>query len=75
MSEINNQEPIQEPKEVTGIDLWNAEFQVLMQEARKRELFAPDVLFILQRAATEIQHQCNSILFTHEHKLNQEEGE
>lgn len=75
MSEINNQEPIQEPKELTGIDLWNVEFQALMQEARKRELFAPDVLFVLQRAATEIQHQCNSILFTHEHKLNKEEGE
>ena len=57
------------------IDAWNKEFQAFIQEARKRELFAPDVLFILQRAATEIQHQCNSILFTHEHKVNQEEGE
>lgn len=76
MSEMNNQEqPIQEQKELTGIDLWNAEFQSLMNEARKRELFAPDVLFILARAANEIQHQCNSILFTHEHKVNQEEGE
>jgi hypothetical protein len=72
MSEINNQEPIQEP---TGIDLWNVEFQALMQEARKRELFAPDVLFILARAVNEIQHQMNSILFTHEHKVNQEQGE
>ena len=76
MSEINNQEPIQEPtQELTGIDLWNVEFQALMQEARKRELFAPDVLFILARAANEIQHQMNSILFTHEHKVNQEQGE
>ena len=54
------------------IDAWNKEFQALMQEARKRELFAPDVLFILARAANEIQHQCNSILFTHEHKTTQE---
>jgi hypothetical protein len=73
MSEINDQEqPIQEQKELTGIELWNIEFQVLMQEARTRELFAPDILFILQRAATEIQHQCNSVLFTHEHKTTQE---
>jgi hypothetical protein len=72
MSNENNQV---EAKELTGIDLWNVEFQALMQEARKRELFAPDVLFILARAANEIQHQFNSILFTHEHKVNQEEGE
>ena len=73
MSEINNQEqPIQEPKELTGIDLWNVEFQALMQEARKRELFAPDVLFFLARACNEIQHQMNSILFTHEHKTRDE---
>lgn len=72
MSNENNQV---EAKQVTGIDLWNVEFQALMNEARKRELFAPDVLFILTRAANEIQHQCNSILFTHEHKVNQEEGE
>lgn len=69
MSNKNNQV---EAKELTGIDLWNVEFQALMQEARKRELFAPDVLFILARAANEIQHQMNSILFTHEHKVNQE---
>lgn len=73
MSEINNQEPTQEQKELTGIDLWNVEFQSLMNEARKRELFAPDVLFILARACNEIQHQMNSILFTHEHKT--QEGE
>jgi hypothetical protein len=72
MSNENNQV---EAKELTGIDLWNVEFQALMQEARKRELFAPDVLFILARACNEIQHQMNSILFTHEHKVNQEEGE
>jgi len=64
------EKPVEQP-----IDKWNAEFQALMNEARKRELFAPDVLFILARAANEIQHQCNSILFTHEHKVNQEEGE
>jgi hypothetical protein len=64
------QTPVEQP-----IDTWNKEFQALMNEARKRELFAPDVLFILTRAANEIQHQCNSILFTHEHKVNQEEGE
>ena len=72
MSIENNQAEAAEP---TGIDLWNVEFQALMQEARKRELFAPDVLFILARAVNEIQHQMNSILFTHEHKVNQEEGE
>jgi hypothetical protein len=76
MSEINNQEPIQEQTpEVTAIDLWNAEFQALMKEAQTRNLFAPDVLFVLARAVTEIQHQMNSILFTHEHKVNQDEGE
>lgn len=62
------EKPVEQP-----IDKWNAEFQALMQEARIRELFAPDVLFILQRAVNEIQHQCNSILFTHEHKT--QEGE
>jgi len=72
MSIENNQAEAAEP---TGIDLWNVEFQALMQEARKRELFAPDVLFILARAVNEIQHQMNSILFTHEHKVNQEQGE
>jgi hypothetical protein len=61
------QTPVEQP-----IDTWNKEFQTLMHEARKCELFAPDVLFILTRAANEIQHQCNSILFTHEHKTNQE---
>lgn len=71
--EVNNQEV--QAQELTGIDLWNAEFRSLMEEAQKRQLFAPDVLFILVRAANEIQHQMNSILFTHEHKVNQEEGE
>jgi|688.fasta_scaffold2374344_2 hypothetical protein len=69
-NEINNQEP-----EQTGIDLWKVEFQALMNEARKRELFAPDILVILQRTAVEIQHQINCILFTHEHKVNQDQGE
>ncbi len=73
MNEVNDYEqPTDQPKELSGIDLWNVEFQALMHEARKRELFAPDVLFVLQRAANEIQHQCNSILFTHEHKVTQE---
>lgn len=67
-TEVNNQET----KEIAPIDQWNMEFQALMHEARKRELFATDVLFILQRAATEIQHQLNTILFTHEHKSNKE---
>lgn len=73
-AEVNNEgyETPEQPKELTGIDLWNVEFQALIQEARKRELFAPDVLFVLQRAAIELQHQCNSILFTHEHKSAQE---
>jgi hypothetical protein len=64
------QPPVEQP-----IDSWNAKFSALMQEARTEELFAPDVLFILQRAANEIQHQCNTILFTHEHKVNNQEGE
>jgi hypothetical protein len=73
-AEVNNEgyETPEQPKELSGIDLWNVEFQALMQEARKRELFAPDVLFVLLRAANEIQHQCNHILFTHEHKSAQE---
>ena len=58
-----------------GIDEWNTEFQGLMQKAQNHKLFAPDVLFVLTRTANEIQHQMNSILFTHEHKVNQEEGE
>jgi hypothetical protein len=64
------QQPVEQP-----IDLWNTKFAALLQEARTEELFAPDVLFILQRAANEIQHQCNHILFTHEHKVNNQEGE
>ena len=61
--------PIQQP-----IDAWNVKFAALVEEARIRELFAPDVLFILQRASVEIQHNINTLLFTHEHKVN-EEGE
>lgn len=55
------------------IDVWHKEFKALMNEAQKRNLFAPDVLFVLTRACNEIQHQMNSILFTHEHKT--QEGE
>lgn len=64
------EKPVEQP-----IDAWNNEFRALLGEAQKRELFAPDVLFILQHAANEIEHQLNSILFNHEHKVNQEEGE
>ncbi len=55
-TEVNNQETKQ------PIDIWNDQFQALMQNARNEQLFAPDVLFILQRASNEIQHQFNSIL-------------
>jgi hypothetical protein len=61
------QPPIEQP-----LDSWNNKFSALMQEARTQELFAPDVLFILQRATVEIQHNINALLFTHEHKV---EGE
>jgi hypothetical protein len=54
------------------IDDWNDKFRALMQEAQTKQLFAPDVLFILQRAGTEIQNQINSLLFTHEH-INEKE--
>jgi hypothetical protein len=64
------QPPVEQP-----LDSWNAKFAALMQEARTQELFAPDVLFILQRATVEIQHNINALLFTHEHKVNEEEGE
>jgi hypothetical protein len=63
------QQPVEQP-----IDSWNVKFAALIQEARTQELFAPDVLFILQRASVEIQHNINTLLFTHEHKVN-EEGE
>jgi hypothetical protein len=68
-TEVNNQETKQ------PIDVWHEQFQALMQEARNQQLFAPDILFVLQRASNEIQHQFNSILFTHEHKTNQDKGE
>jgi hypothetical protein len=61
------QPPVEQP-----LDSWNNKFSALMQEARTQELFAPDVLFILQRATVEIQHNINALLFTHEHKV---EGE
>lgn len=59
--------PIEQP-----IDAWNNKFRALMHEAQTEQLFAPDVLFILQRAATEIQNQINSLLFTHEHIAGKE---
>ncbi len=68
--QIQDQAPAQQP-----IDVWNDKFRALMQEAQTDQLFAPDVLFILHRAVVEIQHNINSLLFTHEHKVNQEEGE
>jgi len=71
MSNENNQEP----KQPNNFEIWNMQFQALMQDAQTKALFAPDVLFVLSRAVNEIQHQMNSILFTHEHKVNQEEGE
>jgi len=61
------QAPVQQP-----IDDWNDKFRALMHEAQTQQLFAPDVLFILQRAATEIQNQINSLLFTHEHIAGKE---
>jgi hypothetical protein len=64
------QQPVEQP-----IDVWNNKFAALMQEARTEGLFAPDVLFIMQRATVEIQHNINALLFTHEHKVNEEEGE
>ena len=59
--------PVEQP-----IDAWNNKFRALMQEAQAQELFAPDVLFILQRTANEIQNQINSLLFTHEHIAGKE---
>ena len=69
------QQPVEQEVEQAveqPIDSWNAKFAALIQEARAQELFAPDVLFILQRASVEIQHNINTLLFTHEHKVNQE---
>lgn len=61
------QAPAQQP-----IDDWNDKFRALMQEAQTQQLFAPDVLFILQRTVNEVQNQINSLLFTHEH-INEKE--
>lgn len=61
------QTPVEQP-----IDAWNNKFQMLMREAQTAQLFAPDVLFILQRTANEVQNQINSLLFTHEH-INEKE--
>lgn len=68
--QAQNQTPVEQP-----IDTWNNKFQLLMREAQTEQLFAPDVLFVLQRATIEIQHNINSLLFTHEHKVNEKEGE
>ena len=62
-----NQTPVEQP-----IDAWNNKFQALMHEAQTAQLFAPDVLFILNRTANEIQNQINSLLFTHEHIAGKE---
>ena len=62
-----DQAPVEQP-----IDAWNNEFRALMQKAQTEQLFAPDVLFILQRTANEIQNQINSLLFTHEHIAGKE---
>lgn len=62
-----DQAPVEQP-----IDAWNHKFQLLMREAQTEQLFAPDVLFILQRTANEVQNQINSLLFTHEHIAGKE---
>lgn len=62
-------------QEKTPFQLWVEEFQGLIQKAREQQLYAPDVLFMLNKEAHELQHMMNCILFTHEHKVNQEEGE
>ena len=54
------------------VDEWNDKFRALMNEAQTQQLFAPDVLFILQRTVNEIQNQINSLLFTHEHLAGKE---
>lgn len=64
-----------QPQEKTPLQLWVEDFQGVMQKAREQQLYAPDVLFILHKEAMELQHMMNCILFTHEHKVNQEEGE
>lgn len=61
-----------QPQVEQPIDAWNNEFRALMQKAQTEQLFAPDVLFILQRTANEIQNQINSLLFTHEHIAGKE---
>jgi hypothetical protein len=67
-TEANNQEK-------TPFELWVEEFQATMQKAREEQIYAPDVLFIVNREAQELQHMMNCILFTHEHKVNHQEGE
>ena len=62
-----DQAPVEQP-----IDVWNNKFRALMHEAQTEQLFAPDVLFILQRTVNEVQNQINSLLFTHEHITGKE---
>ena len=68
-TEVNNQEEVQSNE----WDAWCNKFDELMEEARNKKLYAPDVLFVLQRYCYQIQHRLNHVLFTHEHKT--QEGE
>lgn len=56
-----------QPQVEQPIDAWHKSFIALMQDAQSKQLFAPDVLLILQRASIDIQQQVNSLLFTHDH--------
>ena len=68
-----NQDQLQEQTQVQEpIDVWNDKFRALMQEAQTEQLFAPNVLLILQRAATEIQNQINFFIFNHSHPSEKE---
>jgi hypothetical protein len=64
---MNDQAPVPQP-----IDEWNQKFRNLMTEAQTQQLFAPQVLFILQTTVNEIQHQINNFLITHEHTTEKE---
>jgi hypothetical protein len=67
------QNPTQDQTQVERpIDEWNNKFRTLMEEAQTLQLFAPDVLFILQRTSNEVQNQINSLLFTHQHLSTEE---
>jgi len=61
-TEVNNQE-----HEPTPIEIWEKNFRNILMDAHAEQLFAPDVLLILQRACVDIQHQINRTLYTHEH--------